>query len=168
MKKLLYIIMRWVKTFLAVAGIILLQTLIIILSMLVKSSIFSEFDWKLFILCIILTAAVVFCSYRLMKASFYVRPFGNTIFCLYPFASCLLLPSFIEDLIWIFSPERIHKCYDLPGDITSSVLVIIEIVVIPILLCILTFIKKNSAIKKDALRIEESNQIDRDTHRSVH
>lgn len=89
LKSYLYTTAKWTGTIIATGGIVLLR--IFIGSLLIREYVYSEIDWRCFMICIALTIVAVFAAYRLMKAKWYVRSFGNAIFHLYA-VYCKSLP----------------------------------------------------------------------------
>lgn len=152
LRSYLHTAVRWIGTIIATGGIILLQTFLFWGSLLVKEYIYAEFDWSWFIKCIAVTIAEVFAAYRLMKAKWYVNSFGNVVFRLFAVVCILRTPSCIKVEMMRFSPNNIIQCNDLTTEIIASVFAIIEFVVIPIVLCIFTFMKKPLAEKNDDLK----------------
>ena len=155
-RRYFYATVRWIGTFMATGGIVLLQTLLFVGSLFVKEYNYSEFDWRIFVICVVLTIAGVFAARRLMKAKFYVTPLGNAVFRLYAVVSVVLSPSIIRLATVRFSTDMIQKCNDLTAEIICSALIIIEFVVVPMLLCIFTFKKRHLAVKKGESKTGES------------
>lgn len=153
-RKHFYTTLRWIGTLMATGGIALLQTLLFVLSLFVKEYIYSEFDWRIFIICVTLTVAVVFAACSLTKARFYVMPLGNAVLRLYAVVSVVLSPSVIRLATSRFSTDMIHMCNDLTAEIICSALIIIESVVVPILFCIFTFMNRHLGVEKDDSKTE--------------
>lgn len=155
LKMYLYTSMRWIGTFIAVAGIILLQIFISYGSFFVKEYVYSEIDWKWLIICIVLTIAELFAAYNLMKSKFYVIPFGKAMFCLYAIISIVISPRIIGGVTMAYSAYELTAGHNIAEEIISIAFIIIETIIVPILPAIFAFkAERNYKIKQALLQKE--------------
>lgn len=139
LKMYFYTAMRWIGTFIAAAVIILLQLFTSFGSLLVKEYVYSEINLRCLVLCIVLTIAVLFSAYILMKTKFYVIPLGKVMFCLYAIISIVLSPCIIGAITMAYSAYEITAGFNIAEEIIGVAFIIIETLIVPILLAIFAF-----------------------------
>lgn len=148
-KMYLYTAMRWIETFIAAAVIILLQMFASFGSLLVKEYVYSEINLRGLVFCVVLTIAVLFAAYFLMKTKFYVIPLGKVMFCLYAIISIVTFPRIIGSVTMAYSAYEITAGHYITDEIITIVLIIIETLIVPILTAIFAFkAERNYKIKQ--------------------